>query len=291
MSNEELFCRLARAYAEKEGAKLRQELSAENAASPTPGLDKKLRRGLFRLQYKVHLRVVGTVAACLALALLLPPILQQPEPGAFAPQPQMAAPVPAAGALPEEAEIFGDFARIDGELDAHIAPAGDAGVAFEMYSDQLPEPPLPSPRGEDIVPFAAAGFEETLEVEWNASEADLPPLSFELPEGFGLTDAFRWFDGTGSSYIFSFGRDQTIGLNIDYQGGIGLGFDSSFAEDNSLFNRMQLHGHTIYYDHLPERSRAALVIFTKGDEFYHISGCPYTTLEDLLLLAEAIIAG
>jgi len=297
--SENLLHQLMSDYAEREGAQLRKELNTGSANVPTSGLDKKIRRGLFKLKYRVHVRAAVAVAACLALALLLPPILQQQtRPDALVPP--IAAPAPAAaeGALPVEA--FGsELARIEGDAEAQIA--------FDAASDGLlPQDFMPDAQNEYALPFVV-DFDD-IAIEWygyldpelvgGRGAIEPPPnveLSFELPEGFELVDAFSWHDGTGSSYLFSLGLNRTIGLNIDYHRGFWFNFDGYIAEgDPSLLSRMnrtQLNGHTIYYDREPERSQPAVVLFTAGDHFYQLSGCAYTSVEDLLLLAEAIIRG
>ncbi|MCL2857499.1 MAG: hypothetical protein FWE19_07290 [Oscillospiraceae bacterium] len=288
-NREELLSRLVRDYAEMEGALLRQELAAESA--PTPGLDKKVRKGLFKLKYKVCFRVAGTVAACLALALLLPPILQQPGPGTIVPAPQMsapAAPAPASGAMPEvEAEFFaGGLARIDGSFDEYVVFSDEPSAAIEWHTEQLPpEPVLPFPQGGYIAPFAAGGLvdEAGIDIEippWVIRPLDPAMLSFELPEGFYLTS---YSLESYEFYVIDHDQYRQIFLTV-------LPNDEleRFIENEDI-GQMQLGGYAVYYLYFPNVS--SFVALEKNNNLYLLNGSQYSTLEALLLLADAIIAG
>jgi len=301
VNNEELLYQLARGYAEREGAQLRKELKVENA--PTPGLDKKLRRGLFRLKYKIHVRVAGMAAACLALALLLPLILQQTGPGVLAPTPQIAAPAPAAGEF-AETEEFGALAAARGGALADdyigIAPTNEPLVGFDaQIGDQLPpELTLPPPvgYGEYVTPFAVTGgLDGELGGEgvgWAEGYSGLflepaPPLNFELPEGFYLDFSMYGHEEFLPSYTLLHGQNGVISFGVGHLENLDAEHLSIF-EDGTLA-QMQLGSHVVHYTFTMER--LPLVLFAKEGMFYQISGCPNTTLEDILVLIEAIIAG
>ena len=135
---EKLYVEMAAIYVEREGIALRAELAkmalsadAEKAQSAPPprlggGLDKKLRKGLFLLKYRVHIpRIVGgglAAAACLAMAVLLPQIFSQPQVGGEALQ-------LAADSAPAEAAPFAAQSRMGGELAESFDFEGDAGAA------------------------------------------------------------------------------------------------------------------------------------------------------------------
>ena len=294
MNRDEMLCRLARAYAEQEGAALRRELSPEGAQPPTPGLDKKVRAGLFRLKYRVRFRVVGTavgtLAACLALVLLLPPVLRQPGPGSIAPQPQMAAPAaPAAGALPE-AEVFGGLARAEGELDMNIAPSAELHWGFDVHTDRTEPVVLPDlPENAELtvphalpgcaVPFAAADGRIEFEYDYPMGLELFTPPAFLLPEGFYRIDGF--FEV--GFYVYRFAHQ-------DYQHQYARllilpaypHYDLSRQVEWLL---MELGGQTVHY--WPYGYE--IVIFFERNSLYHeiSSGFDWETT---LLLAEAVIA-
>ena len=278
MNREELLCRLARDYAENEGARLHEELNAIKAPPPSPGLDKRVRRGIFRLKYKVHMRVAGTLAACLALALVLPLMLQQQAmPGALAPQPQMAAPAapaPAAEEFSEEMVVAfdGDFAaaRIYGEFDAETAPAPRppmAGGGMEEFGDryQLSE-------GTPLPPEGWADSPALPEVELRM----LIPLGFALPEGFYQESSTA--RGGRSSHFLRSQNDDIIMLMV---------IQDVYAPYEFIgYTPMQLGDYTIYYRYDVYQNAVA---FQVGSTVYSLSGA--APMEDFILLSEAIIAG
>jgi len=197
----------------------------------------------------------------------------------------MAAPAPAGEAQPEA--FGGGLARVDGELDANIAP--------EFYAAFEDMPSEPTYDGYAL-PYAA-GFAVDIDdsAYWDAPNQygiDGPglveplPLNFELPEGFVLTSASGGIGG--NYYSLSHGEGRTISLLIDHVSDQIELVEREFIEGDR-FNQMQLGGQTIHYQ--PDYTQAALIVFIRDDLFYYVSGCSDTTLEDLLLLAQAIISG
>ena len=289
MYNEELLHRLMSDYTEQEGARLRKELSSQGTLAPTPGLDKKVRRGLFRLKYRVHVRAAVAVAACLAVALLLPTILQQPGPGTLAPQPQMVAPAPAApaaGVLPEAEVDFDDLIRARIEPEAFIFYDTDSYVVFGERPDYLP------PENEYITPFAAAGFGGELECPIYGYDfvpevggygfVEMPSLSFELPEGFYRVEGFLH----NGLYVYRFAHRyyQHTYANFYVQPLLSQ-YDTPVITSEA--RPIELGGQTVYY-YLSDWH--GISIFFERDSIYHelISGFGWETT---LLLVEAILAG
>ena len=289
---EELLCRLARDYAEREGARLRAELAAE-APSPTPGLDKKVRGGLFKLKYAVYFRGAWAIAACLALVLLLPHVLRGLEPGVFAPAPQMAAPAPAAGALPEaEAAFDGDFAaaRIEGEFGMYVAPDVEPYGIFDAHTNRT-EPAMPPYQYGYVAPEVAGG-----QIIWGYDYPvgfGLPAtLGFELPEGFYLVDTYigtTTDEGNPFSvYYFEHGGGYRweIILLVSPNGRISW-------DHFDLSNNIQLGGYTIFYSDsfISDTGGYMSMALEKNDTLYIIIGDYGISISNLLPLAEAIIAG
>jgi len=77
------FRQIAGQYVEQYGQSLKQELAElKKSASPsvTPGLDRRVKRGIRAPDRKRNIRIIGALAACLALVLLIPRLALLSEP-------------------------------------------------------------------------------------------------------------------------------------------------------------------------------------------------------------------
>jgi len=279
-NHEKLFAQIAGIHAEVEGEALRGELEAESTLPSAAGLDKKLRGSLFRLKYKVHIRTAGLIAACLALALLLPGILQRQVMIAPTPAPQMpqmdmampAAPVPAAGDIwvNEEFEIMAEASLWDEHDDLGRRHELGQSEAFGFFDedDAYHWPALEQQNGLALY----------LEVEPVGGSI---PLDFVLPDGFYIIS----IDDVHIESVYHFEKNQEIiQLRMAYVEALAA-YDLTPEDFFESLNAMELGGHTIYYFAI---GPYALITFEKDDIFYKLHG---VSMENLIILAEAIIVG
>jgi len=272
---EKFLGQIATLYAEREGVTLRAELEQIGGSStPTPGLDKKLRGRLFRMKYKVYARAGGLIAACLALALLLPLVLWQPHAGVPAPaSPTAAAPdMAAAFALPEmleeedTADEYGAQMALERRAGGLLCDDPVVGGGEALWGDYE----TPYMAGE-----ANIAFDQAVEAAF---------LSFALPEGFDLVDAYAHI-GQGSIYYIHYAGDQLIVLTVQY----GRHFETYLEVDDVAdhWDTMELGEHTVHYY---RGESYTIVNFEKDGALYDLMSME-VELETLILLSQAILGG
>jgi len=281
-NHERLFYQIAGIHVEVEGEALRGELETESTPAPIPGLDKRLRGSLFRLKYKVHIRAAGLIAACLALALLLPGVLQRQGMGPMAtapvpvPEPQMdmampAAPAPAAGDIRvnEESEIMSE------------APIWQERNVFDPRPESvwLEDGAFPGDYDAPALPYW---------LEQNHNLIPRPePIGERIPLNFTPPDGFNVFSSGQINYetIYNFEKNrETVGLHMAY---VEVLTTLGLTPEDYIFEwwaTMELGGHTVYY--LASATRFGTIRFVKDDILYSLHGA---SMENLIILAEAII--
>ena len=266
---DKFLSQIAALHAEHEGAALRTELEQIKSAD-TPSLDKKVRGQIFRIKYKVHIRTASVIAACLVLALMLPQVLWQMQPGRVATAP---APAPAAPAAMPEAAMAMPDAVMDWDDDLAEPRAGGAGEPFGVYSGEA----APAAQEEEQA-VGEVAYDVTDVGEWHAS-----PFLFNLPDGFHLLSSMRRGLAEGAwfiTYELIYGHDDQM-ITLTLQQGQAL----QAADDYSL-NAMQVNGHTVYYQQ--SITHGVSIHFEKDYVFYRLHSWD-AELETLIILSQAIL--
>ena len=282
---EKLLRKMALLYAENEGDALREEArGAESGTLSTARLDKKLRGAIFRLKYRVHIRAAaGIVAACLALAVILPQVMHPMTGGGGV---ATAPPSPAPAAMPYAngaAYADEDFAAV-----SEFLP--DAGGQWGEFEDGL----LGGFEGDLIAPTA-----DMLAERWESFElsGEIIPLTFPLPEGFEYIESGLSPDSATPTlthdivHRLSYGQTQTVTLLMshfidpDYSVYFNLHWDVFNHYNADLFSITHRQDTAIFYR--SDAENGAIVLFYLNGIIYDIRGDTGTAT--LLRLAEAIL--
>ena len=309
--HEKLLLQMAYLYAESEGADLHEELKyTKNHSVLTPGLEKKMRKELFRTKYKVHMRVGSLVAACLALALLLPLILWQPHRGMFAPSPQAQADYFApAGIAPtaddaafrqnwieaEEEMHDGLDMRVNFEMDEEdAAPQAAGGLIgpFGALDDDIAVEEITEGYGAHILDSIIGFFSEEESVNppldlpspWSGPDRNtMIPIDFPLPDGFYTVDTTHYQD---QSIFYITNEDSRISLIVRYT--------QNPPEIYEGFRAMELGGHTVYYythGNEPYSFTVITFVITLDRDYSILYILVSPSLESSIILSQAILGG
>ena len=327
---EKLYAQMAAIYVEREGAALHAELARMEGAplpadteksqsAPPPqlggGLDKKLRKGLFLLKYRVHIpRIVGgglAAAACLALAVLLPQVFSPPQMGSEALQlaadsaPVEAAPFAAqyrmgeelaesfdleghAGAAPMaimEEDFFGWDETESGVFDPQLGGGGNwaegdasgfAPFMGEIDDNQMTGEALPDP----VDGRAFGGEFPAIDPNWAESAGEIRPIHFTPPDGFYQVKGF-YEDGF---YVYRFAHERALHSYVN----LIIRSPDDTIPVWAFEGPVDLGGQDVYY-WIDPRGYGVSVTFEKNSLYYRVeSGFG---LETTLAFAETVIRG
>ncbi len=255
-----LFKRMANDYIDKYGEELKAELEEmkDEPQRVTPAMDEKVKRGRAAFSRARTTRILGIVAACAVVAVVLPVMITQLS---------ATKDVPALYARNEAA--IAEQAPQSAEAPAPAAES--AAAAIPEIAAAPAEVPAEAPAAAAEAPAAAAEMPES--AAGGAQDMAVIPLNATLPPNFTIS-ATGQDEGRTIYYIDNTEKDNVV-LTMQY---------ANELPDTSALKEVPINGQVAYGGYNPDY---ATLVFIKDGVLYELTS--QYDINTLISLGESIL--